>query len=47
VDDAGRLALIRRLSFDLLGLPPSPEKVEEFVRDKSPEALERLVDRKA
>jgi cytochrome c553 len=37
--------LIRRLTFDLVGLPPTPEQVEEFVRDPSDAALERLVDR--
>jgi hypothetical protein len=42
---ADRRTLIRRLSFDLLGLPPTPEEVEAFVRDGSPRAYERLVDR--
>jgi hypothetical protein len=42
---AERRALIRRLSFDLLGLPPSPEEVEQFVDDHVPGAYERLVDR--
>jgi Protein of unknown function (DUF1553)/Protein of unknown function (DUF1549)/Planctomycete cytochrome C len=42
---ADRRTLIRRLSFDLLGLPPSPEDVDSFVRDPSPTAYERLVDR--
>lgn len=42
---ASRRVLIRRLSFDLLGLPPTPEQVEEFENDKSPDAYERLVDR--
>jgi hypothetical protein len=37
--------LIRRLSFDLTGLPPTPEEVERFVKDKTPGAYERLVDR--
>ena len=37
--------LIRRLSFDLIGLPPTPEEVEAFVNDSSPKAYERLVDR--
>lgn len=37
--------LIRRLSFDLLGLPPNPEDVDEFVNDDRPDAYERLVDR--
>ena len=36
--------LIRRLCFDLVGLPPTPEQVEAFERDASPEAYARLVD---
>jgi len=42
---ADRRVLIRRLSFDLIGLPPSPEEVESFLGDQSPEAYSRLVDR--
>jgi mono/diheme cytochrome c family protein len=42
---ADRVTLIRRLSFDLLGLPPSPEEVDRFLTDSMPEAYERLVDR--
>jgi hypothetical protein len=42
---AGKRTLIRRVSLDLTGLPPKPEEVEAFVRDNSPEAYERLVDR--
>lgn len=42
---ADRRSLIRRASFDLTGLPPSPEEVEAFVRDDSPEAYARLVER--
>ncbi|MFM9962085.1 MAG: PSD1 and planctomycete cytochrome C domain-containing protein [Planctomycetaceae bacterium] len=42
---ADRVTLIRRLSFDLIGLPPSPEEVESFVKDASPDAYEKLVDR--
>lgn len=37
--------LIRRLSFDLLGVPPSPDQVSNFVNDKSPDAYEQLVER--
>src|SRR4030095_540667 len=37
--------LVRRVWFDLLGLPPGPQEVESFVRDESPGAYERLVDR--
>jgi hypothetical protein len=43
--EADRRTLIRRLSFDLLGLPPTPEEVEAFLGDPSPDAYERLVDR--
>ncbi len=42
---ADRRTLIRRLSFDLLGLPPSPAEVEAFVADSSSEAYTKLVDR--
>src|SRR5262249_45100766 len=43
--EADRRTLIRRLSFDLLGLPPSPEEVAQFEADRAPDAYERLVDR--
>jgi len=43
--EADRATLIRRLSFDLIGLPPSPEEVDAFVKDKSKDAYEKLVDR--
>jgi hypothetical protein len=43
--EADRRTLIRRLSFDLLGLPPVPEEVDAFVRDGDPLAYEKLVDR--
>lgn len=42
---ADRRTLIRRASFDLLGLPPTPEEIDAFVADKSPNAWEKLVDR--
>ena len=42
--EADRRTLIRRLHFDLLGLPPKPERVEAFVADAAPGAYERLVD---
>jgi cytochrome c553 len=43
--EADRRTLIRRLSFDLLGLPPTPEEVADFLADTRPDAYERLVDR--
>ncbi len=42
---ADKVILIRRLYFDLIGLPPTPAEVEEFINDNSPDAYERLVDR--
>jgi Protein of unknown function (DUF1553)/Protein of unknown function (DUF1549) len=43
--EADRAALIRRVTFDLIGLPPSPNEVEAFAGDTRPDAYERLVDR--
>jgi hypothetical protein len=43
--EADRRTLIRRLSLDLIGLPPTPEKAHDFVSDTDPRAYERLVDR--
>lgn len=43
--EADRRTLIRRLTFDFLGLPPTPEEIEAFEADDSPEAYEKLVDR--
>ena len=43
--EAGKRTLIRRLSFDLIGLPPAPEDVDSFLNDRAPGAYERLVDR--
>lgn len=40
-----RRVLVRRVTLDLLGLPPSPEEVEAFAADESPDAYDRLVDR--
>ena len=42
---ADRRTLIRRASFDVTGLPPTPEDLADFVEDESPEAWERAVDR--
>src|ERR1051326_6497987 len=41
---ADRRTLIRRIYYDLIGLPPAPERVESFVNDSSPGAFERIVD---
>ena len=43
--EASRRVLIRRVTFDLLGLPPTSEEVEAFITDESPDAYEQLVDR--
>jgi hypothetical protein len=40
-----RPTLLRRLSFDLIGLPPTPAEVHAFVQDKSPEAVDTQIDR--
>lgn len=42
---ASKETLIRRVYFDLIGLPPKPEEVESFVKDSSPDAYERLINR--
>ncbi|MEM7231410.1 MAG: DUF1553 domain-containing protein [Planctomycetota bacterium] len=41
----GRRAFLRRLTFDLTGLPPSPEELDRFVRDESPAAADIAIDR--
>jgi mono/diheme cytochrome c family protein len=43
--EADRHVLLRRLSLDLRGLPPTPREIDEFVRDRSPDAYEKAVDR--
>jgi hypothetical protein len=43
--EANRRVLIRRVTYDLIGLPPTPEEVEAFVNDKRPEAYAQLVER--
>jgi len=42
---ADKRVLIRRATFDLLGLPPAPRELEEFIADRSPEEFTRVVDR--
>ena len=42
--EATRPELVRRVYVDLIGLPPTPEQVESFLRDESPQAFEKLVD---
>jgi len=43
--EAGRVTLLRRLSLDLIGLPPTPEEVDAFLADGSPDAYEKQVER--
>lgn len=43
--EADRATLIRRLCYDLIGLPPGPVEIDEFVRDPDPEAYAKLVER--
>lgn len=45
VGDADRRTLIRRIYFDLLGLPPTPQEIDTFVKDSAPDAYSRLVAR--
>ncbi|MHC4994942.1 MAG: PSD1 and planctomycete cytochrome C domain-containing protein [Planctomycetota bacterium] len=44
VADAGRATLIRRVYFDLIGLPPTPEEAQAFIDDRSPDALANVID---
>src|SRR5262245_7709530 len=43
--EADRLALVRRVSFDLTGLPPTPAEIDAFLADRRPDAYERMVER--
>ena len=43
--DADRRTLLRRVTFDLTGLPPAPAHIEAFLQDQSPDAFERVVER--
>lgn len=43
--EADRFALIKRATFDLIGLPPTADEIESFINDTAPDAYERLLDR--
>ena len=43
--EASREVLVRRLYFDLIGLPPAPEEIDRFVADADPRAAERLAEK--
>src|SRR5579859_4267801 len=43
--EADRTTLIRRVTFDLIGLPPTPQEIDAFLNDSSSDAYEKLVDR--
>ena len=43
--EADRPTLVRRVAYDLTGLPPTPEEVESFLADQRPDAYERMIDR--
>ncbi len=45
VADADKLTLLRRVHFDLVGLPPTPEEINAFVKDTLPDAFAKVVDR--
>ncbi|MEM7396063.1 MAG: DUF1549 domain-containing protein, partial [Verrucomicrobiota bacterium] len=43
--EADRHTLLRRVTFDLVGLPPTPEEISAFLNDKAPDAYEKVVER--
>jgi len=43
-EPASRSALIRRAYFDLIGIPPTPEQLDAFVNDRSPDAFAKAID---
>ena len=43
--EADKVTLIRRATFDLTGIPPTPQEIRAFLADKSPDAYERVIDR--
>jgi hypothetical protein len=43
--ETDKRTLLRRVTFDLIGLPPTPEEIDAFLRDNSPNAYEKVVDR--
>src|SRR5262249_24719861 len=45
VADADRVTLLRRVTFDLTGLPPTPQEIDAFLADEAPDAYEKVVDR--
>ncbi len=45
VGDADKLTLLRRVTFDLTGLPPTPQEIDAFLQDSSPHAFSKVVDR--
>src|SRR5207248_9043303 len=42
---ASKLTLLRRVTYDLIGLPPTPKEIEDFVQDQSKDAYQKLVNR--
>ena len=44
-DDADRSTLLRRVTIDLIGLPPTPDEIDAFLKDNTPNAFEKVVDR--